>query len=122
MKINRALSVAQALERGRTLSWALVRSLSQVKLGPVPAQIDLEELIVARFFSATEEIRLFRADRQWQTAQLICEPEDCTLERICRIRNHEFGGSITVSSTLEADEDGQMNIVCTRLTGWEDVT
>ena len=118
MKTER-LTVQEALERGRTLPWAWVRCLSQVTLGPVPSDIDQEELIEARFFSADEEIRMFRAGGQLRAVRLRIEPEDNTLERTYQIENPKFGQTVTVCYTLEADEDGQVSLGTARLTGWE---
>ena len=113
------LTTDNALERGHTLPWALVRCLSTVTLGPVPADICPEELIEARFFSADEEIRVFRSGGQFRAVHLCGEPKDNTLERTYHIENSKFGKTISVCYTLEADEDGQMNLGTTRLTGWE---
>ena len=119
MKIE-SLAVQEALDRGRTLPWAWVRCLSQVALGPVPSDIDQEELIEARFFSADEEIRMFRAGGQLRAVLLRGEPEDNTLERTYQIENKKkFGETITICYTMEADEDGQMSLGTVRLTGWE---
>lgn len=114
-----SMTVQQALERGRALPWALVRCLSQVTLGPTPADVSQEELIEARFFSADEEIRVFRSCGQLQALRLQGEPEDNTLERIWQIENTKFGKTITVCYAMEADEDGQMSLTTARLTGWE---
>ena len=113
------LTVQEALERGRALPWAWVRCLSQVTLGPVPADIDREELIEARFFSVGEEIRVFRSCGQLRAVRLQAEPEDNTLERTWQIENPKFGQTVTACYTLEADEDGQMSLGTVRLTGWE---
>ena len=116
-----SLTVQEALERGRALPWAWVRCMSQVLLGPVPADISREELIEARFFNAGEEIRIFRSHGELQAVSLRAAPEDNILERTYSIANKEkFGKSITVCYTLEADEDGQMNLGTARLTGWEE--
>lgn len=115
-----SLTVQKALERGRALPWALVRGLSQVTLGPVPADISLEEVIEARFFSADEEIRVFRSCGQLRAVRLQGDREDNILERKYEIANEKkFGKSITVCHMLEADEDGQMSLTTARLTGWE---
>ena len=113
------LTVGEALERGRALPWALVRSLSEVSLGRTPAEINMEELIEARFFSPGEEIRVFRATGVWTAARLAGEPEDSQITRTYDIENPKFGTAITVCYTLEADEDGQTNPATARLTGWE---
>ena len=118
MKTER-LTAAEAIERGRVLPWALVRCLSRVTLGPVPAEIDPEELIEARFFSADEEIRVFRSCGELQAVRLCGEPGDNTLERTYLVKNPRFGSALTVCRLLEADEDGQMNLTTARLTGWE---
>lgn len=117
-----SLTVQEALERGRALPWALVRCISEVALGPVPTtDIRPEELIEARFFSADEEIRVFRSDGRLRAVRLGGEPEDNVLERIYQIANEEkFGKTITVCYLLEADEDGQMRLGAARLTGWEE--
>ena len=119
MKVESFTTTEQALERGYTLPWALVRCLSTVTLGPVPAEIHQEELIEARFFSADEEIRVFRSCGQLRAVRLCGEPGDNSLERTFQIENPKFGKTITVCYTLEADEDGQMNLTAARLTGWE---
>lgn len=118
MKID-DLTVQEALERGQTLPWALVRCLSQVTLGPVPTDISQEELIEARFFSADEEIRVFRSCGQLRAVRLYAGLEDNTLEQTRHIKNSKFGRTIKVCYMLEADEDGQMNLTTARLTGWE---
>ena len=117
-----SLAVPEALECGRALPYALLRGLSRVTLGPAQAlaEIDLEELIEARFFSAGEEIRVFRSGGELRAVRLRGEPEDNELERTYRIKNPKFGSSLKVCRLLEADEDGQMNVTVTRLTGWEE--
>lgn len=113
------LSVQEALEQGRALPWALVRSFSEVTLGAAPAGIDPEELIEARFFSAGEEIRVFRADGRLRAARLRGEPDDAQITRTYAIGNPRFGKTVTVCCLMEADEDGQTNLTTVRLTGWE---
>ena len=114
-----SITVGEALDRGAALPWALVRGLSAVSLGPSPARIDPDELMEARFFSPEEEIRVFRTDGQLRAVQLRGEPGDSVIERVYAVENPKLGKSVTVSYTLEADEDGQVNLTSTRLTGWE---
>lgn len=113
------LAAREALERGRALPWAWVRSLSEVTLGAVPAEIGPEELIEARFFSPEEEIRVFRADGELRAVRLRGEPDDNQLTRTYAIEDPRFGRTITVCCLLEADEDGQTGLTTARLTGWE---
>lgn len=114
------LTVREALERGRALPWALVRSMSEVTLGRTPAEINREELMEARFFSPGEEIRVFRNGGELAAARLEEEPGDSQITRTYDIENPKFGAAITVCFALEADEDGQTNLATARLTGWEE--
>lgn len=114
-----SLTVREALERGIKLPWALIRSLSQVTLGPIPTDVSQEELIEARFFDADEEIRVFHSCGKLQAVRLLGEPGDNTLERTYEIENPKFGKKFTVRYLLEADEDGQTCLATARLTGWE---
>ena len=114
-----SITVREALDRGAALPWVLVRGLSAVSLGPSPARIDPDDLLEARFFDGEQEIRVFRTDGQLRAVQLRGEPGDSVIERVYAVENPKLGRSVTVSYTLEADEDGQVNLTSTRLTGWE---
>ena len=58
-----ALAVNEALAGGMPLPYALVRSLSQVSLGPTPGEPPmLDELLETRFFDEKQEVRLFRRE------------------------------------------------------------
>ena len=118
MKIE-PMEVNQALERGLTLSFAMVRALSRVTLGPAPETADLAELLEARFFGPEEEVRLFQGESGLQAARLTAEEGDVALENRRELSNPTFGTAVTVCSTLDFDEDGQAYVASTRLTGWE---
>ena len=118
MKTER-LNVQEALNQGKTLPWALVRRLSSFTLGPAPEMVDLDGLIGARFFSADEEVRLFRNEAGLRAVCLTSEEGDTTIEREHKLANPKFGGTITVRQVLVFDEDGQAFIAYTLLTGWE---
>ena len=70
------LTAEEALQRGLSLPFALIRSVSSVLLGNTPDQIETDELLEARFFSDTEEVRLFRRNGQLQGAVLRQGTED----------------------------------------------
>ncbi len=118
---SEVLTVEDALERGRVLPWALVRSLSAVVLGPVPEKIQTEELMEARFFDSREEIRIFRSNGRLRAARLTEGPEDVVIRRTYAVENPEFGKAITVCYFVEADEDGQCRLSSARLAGWEGI-
>lgn len=113
------LEVRQALSRGRTLPYALIRSLSRVTLGPTPAEVDDSELIEARFFDSGEEIRIFQGETGLQAARVWEGAGDTVIERSYRLANTAlFGQSITVRQLLSFDKnDGQAQVSCTRLAG-----
>lgn len=113
------MEVSSALERGQGLPYALVRSLSRVTLGPAPRAVDPEELLEARFFSAGEEIRVFRGPDGLQAVRLTPQAEDVILEERRDLANPAYGKAVTVCRTLGFDKDGQAYVAVDRLTGWE---
>ncbi|MBD5102511.1 MAG: hypothetical protein HDT27_07450 [Subdoligranulum sp.] len=114
------LDVGQALERGRSLPYALIRWLSRVSLGPTPDRIDLSELTEARFFGPDEEVRIFLAEDGLQAARFWKGAEDTVIEHKCALANKAiFGESVTVQQFLNFDGDGQAAIDYTRLSDWK---
>lgn len=114
------LEVSQALDRGKALPYALIRSLSRVTLGPTPKDIDLPELIEARFFSSDEEVRIFQGETGLQAACVWEGSGDTVIEHTDKLANKAlFGRSMTVRQHLSFDEDGQAYVALTRLAGWE---
>ena len=114
------LSVREALSAGGALPFALIRSLSQVTLGRTPARVEEEELLEARFFSETQEIRIFQGADGLRAVRLTGEASDRVLEQTCALENDRFGGTLTIARVLEWDEDGQAYVAATRLTGWKE--
>lgn len=114
------LSPEEALERGRKLPYALIRCYSSVTLGETPADIDRAEVLEARFFDATHEVRLFRQEGALRGAACEQVGEGDYLEDCYQLANHgRFGETLTVRRDLWADEDGQTCVVATRLAGWQ---
>lgn len=113
------MKIDEAVKRGLALPFALVRSLSQVTLGPTPETVALEELLEARFFDQAEEIRVFQGEDSLQAVQLIQEEDDICLEETRTLMNPVFGAEITIGKVVAFDEDGQAYLATTRLTGWK---
>ena len=113
------LAAEEAVQRGLTLPFALLRSISSVSLGNTPAQIETDELLEARFFSDVQEVRLFRRDGQLQGAVLKQEAAKNYWEKAYRVENPALGSEIVVRYELEADEDGQTYVSAARLAGWK---
>ena len=113
------LAAEEAVQRGLTLPFALLRSISSVSLGNTPTQIETEELLDARFFSDTEEVRLFRRDGLLQGVVLKQDADKDYLEKIYRIENPALGSEIVVRYELDVDEDGQTYVSTARLAGWK---
>lgn len=108
-----------ALVKGRALPYALVRTLSWETLGPTSVEIPLEELLEARFFSPTEEIRIFRRGDALEAAALEEDDGETFWDQAYEIANPDFGTRITVRSYLDVDEDGQAYWGHARLTDWK---
>ena len=80
-----------------------------------------QSLLEARFFSETEELRVYREDNGFQAALSEEADGDRWLEETCEIANKEkFGAFVTVRRLIGFDEDGQAYVVFTRLSGWKE--
>lgn len=112
-----SLTVQEALQQGQKKPWAWVRSLSAVSLGPTPSEINEAELLEARFFDQSEEVRIFRRNRTLEAVSIM--EGDSSFERQFKVENPMFGGKITVRYDLKQDDDGQMYISDVCLAGWE---
>ena len=118
--IREVLEPREALRRGRALPYGWVCTLSGVTLGPVPAELPLEELLEARFFGPEGEVRLFRREGALQGAALAAEPGEPVIEETYQLQNTAlFGRRLTVRRVLQADGDGQCYVAATLLAGWE---
>lgn len=118
MKAER-MDRSKALELRHTLPFAYIRSLSQVTLGPTPAE-EPEDLLEARFFSSTEEVRIFLGEDGFQAVRLTEEePRGVCLEETRKLMNPRFGKEITICREIAFDEDGQAYISTMRLSGWK---
>lgn len=113
------MELQAALSKGKSLPWAMIRSLSTVTLGPPPSDIPEDDLLEARFFSPDEEIRIFRNDGKLHAVLLRDEKNDEFLDHTYRISNPELGTEITVRSYLGFDDDGQAYLKNSRLTNWK---
>lgn len=114
------LNVQAAIQEGLGLPYAMVRSMSQVTLGPAPATVDETELLEARFFDHEQEIRVFQGEDGLLAARLRGEDTDHAIEETYRVENPRFGGSLTVTRILDWDEDGQAYAAASRLSGWKE--
>lgn len=114
------LNVEAAIREGLGLPYAMVRSLSQVTLGPAPAAVDAAELLEARFFDKEQEIRVFHGEDGLEAVRLRGEDTDHTMDETYAVENPAFGGSLTVTRVLDWDGDGQAYTAASRLSGWKE--
>ena len=113
------MEVPSALRAGAQLPFALVRSISEVTLGATPSAVQEEDLLEARFFSADEEIRVFRQNGVLQAAARREAGDERFLDRTYEISNPKFGSQLTIRSYMDFDEDGQAYWNGFRLIDWE---
>lgn len=115
------IDLPEALERGRKLPFAWVRSLSFAYVGRnKEIEDELEEVEEARFFDEKTEIKILRTVDGLQAWCCEAEPDDHVLEHSYKVRNPEFGKEIRVTWMLDVDEDGQTYISGGRLSGWKE--
>ena len=114
------LTINEALACCKALPYALIRSLSQVSLGPTPDEPPvLDELLEARFFDEKQEVRLFRREGVMCAARLVCEEGDSWIDKTYEVVNKDLGEQVTVRHFLAFDEDGQCYISTSCRTGWK---
>lgn len=115
------IRIEQALEKGKQLPYAMIRSLSKVELGNTPESVDLEELLEARFFDKSQEVRIFRKEQGLQAALIKADSgeEDCFVETYTLANQSLFGKELRVCYHLAYDEDGQAYVEVGRLVGWK---
>lgn len=112
------LTAEQALERARALPFAYIAGLSSLTLGPVPAVLEPEEIMEARFFGPLEEVHLYHTEAGLEAVSFAEEPGDEYLEQESPLISG-FGKTLTKRMYVDYDEDGQARIVATRLVNWE---
>lgn len=116
------LTLQEALHQGAAFPWVLVRSLSRVLLNtPLtnPAEFPLKELLEARFFDHSQEIRIFRNQDGLKAIRLQETENDNTIKETYQVNNGALKGLLTLCHVLQADKDGQTYIAATRLAGWK---
>ncbi len=117
MKVEQ-ISVQDAMKQGLKLPFAFIRTLSSVTFGKTPGEPGTD-ILEARFFDASQEIRVFETDAQLAAVKKTAEQDDVGSCLTYEIQNRKFGRSFTVFQTYGFDEDGQAFIADTRLTGWK---
>ena len=117
MKLT-ALSIQDALDRAKSMPYAYVRSLSSVYVGVAPDNITLKEVTEARFFGETAEIQFLRDASGMTAVEVADEADDLTIDQRTALLC-PTDGFLTKRRYILPDEDGQCNIVATRLLKWE---
>ncbi len=111
---------------------ALVYDLSEVRLlGEAPEDINWNTCVEARFFNEQEEIHFFRIEDEWK-AVIVSDNKKPTVqigEDIFEVSTNDISyqvdrgrfsfDQVHVREYLYPDEDGQMSVGLTRLTGVE---
>lgn len=119
--IIRELEPAEAIEFGRTMPYALIRTLSEVSLGHTPPELPSpEEILEARFFSADAEVRIVLNGETLCAALLSEEPGAETVDRTLTLQNPQFGKSVSLRHLIRYDEDGQASLSSGRLYDWKE--
>lgn len=112
------LELDKALELGGRLPYVYLREESRLYLGAGPIDLNLNELIEARFFSEEKEIRLFR--RMGKLCAAIQEDGNKpAVTHRYSIANPAFGGELTTRQLISYDTDGQAYLGSPRLAGWK---
>ncbi len=109
----------EAWAQAQKMPFAWIHCYSTLYLGTRPESVDASEVVEARFFDGTGEVRFFRTEGVLQAAWAQTEAGDFLQHRTWRLKNAQFGKTITITTVLQPDEDGQMYPSAMLLTGWE---
>lgn len=119
MKIEKIKNIKTAVETGKNLPLVFIRNFSSVYLGKNTQDINIDELLEARFFSEKEEIRILRINGEFICTWRSDDNNDEFIETEYKIGNASLGKAITVKRYFRYDEDGQASLSEPRLCGWE---
>ena len=115
------LDLTDALEAGHELPYVWIHELSRVYIGKnTDVDLQLEEVEEVRFFDEKAEVKIVRMETELQAWRITAEPDDHVIRHSYAICNQEFGGKLSVTWMLDADEDGQTYVKGERLSGWEE--
>lgn len=113
------LSIQEAMEQGKKLPFALIHCMSSMTLGETPKDCSMDELVEARFFSSEKEVHIFWSDGQWHGILRRQDEGDLNVLKTYPLKNRKYGATITVCQHLNIDDDGQVYVAATRLSGWK---
>ncbi len=118
--ITEKLAYKNAITLGQKLPFALVRSVSAFSLGRTPDTLPPEEeLLEVRFFSETEEYRIFRTEEGLSALRLTDEADEEHTDRELKLENRRYGEKVILRHCIQYDEDGQAALTSGRLARWE---
>ena len=114
--------IEKALEMVKEFNWALLYRISSVRLCKAEAieAKDWEECIEARIFREDAELHIFPQENR---AVLVSDTDEKAQDLVIQDQDYKLGGRFarhgssrfTVRRYLEADDDGQLNVMLTRL-------
>lgn len=114
------ISVEQAMEEGKELPFLFLRKLSSLYIGKSLVAIDSSEIVEAKYFDNSKEIRIVKRDNGLSAVKLVAEENDKIVCKTYTIQNAIYGKEIDVACHLEYDEDGQGFIKTRRFIDWRE--
>mgnify|MGYP004496452399 FL=1 len=115
------LEFSKACEKISEYQYALLYMISEVILNKTEllGEINWEECMEARFFSEDKELHFFDVDGKKQAVAVSDEDGNDELVKEYELAGkfRAIGSSVFVKEYIGYDEDGQANVVLTRLQG-----
>ncbi len=112
------LTESEAKEKAYRYPFSLCYSCSGIQLGVTPLEINWEEITEARFFGDKSEIHIFFDEEGIRVTEVTDEESDEIIDLSYKLESH-FGEKLTVRRYINFDEDGQAQIIMTRLLKWK---
>lgn len=111
MVIKTKLDPKEAISIGSTMPFALINTYDSLTIGKtfVP---DPDEMLEARFFDESGEIRIFRRDDELCACQITDEPGDNVIDESFCLKDLS---TVTIRKYISFDDDGQAYIAYSRI-------
>ena len=115
------MEVSKACAAIPEYEYALLYMISEVVLAKTDSIVEINwaECIEARFFLADKELHFFEADGEMQVAEVSDGDGQDEVVKVYELAGkfQDMGKTVLVKEYIDYDEDGQANVVLTRLQG-----
>lgn len=108
-------------EQGYQYAW--IQRIASVSIGDIKGDVELDDLIEARFFNENKEMHFFFDGEKLCAVETSLEDSETEGDGKVfdekQMLRERFGKSVTIRSYIDYDEDGQAYVAYSALAGYE---